>query len=235
MALSDVAVRAAKPGKKAIKLSDGSGMYIEIAPAGQKWWRLKYRFGGKEKRISLGVYPEVSLKTARDRRDVARKHLADGIDPSVVRKNERFAQVERCANSFEHAAREWFGKCSTTWVEDHKNRLLRLLERDVFPWIGARPIAEITSPELLSAIRRIEKRGALETARRALRTCSQIFRYSIATGRATNDPSAVLRGALPPIKNEHFAAVTEPKHLGALLQVMDGYKGTLVVRCTGDL
>jgi integrase len=235
MPLSDVAIKAAKPGKKAVKLSDGSGMYVEITPAGQKWWRLKYRFGGRERRISLGVYPEVSLKVARERRDAARKQLADGIDPSTARKAQRFAQVERCANSFDLVAREWFDKYSATWVEGHKKRVLSLLERDVFPWIGARPIAEITSPELLTTIRRIENRGAVETARRALRTCSQVFMYSIAIGRATNDPSSPLRGALTPVKNGHFAAVTEPKPLGTLLRVLDGYKGTLVVRCALQL
>jgi integrase len=132
----------------------------------------------------------------------------------------------RCANAFDPVAREWFDKYSKTWVKGHRNRVSRLLERDIFPWIGARPIAEITSPELLTTIRRIENRGALETACRALRTCSQIFRYSIATGRA----SGALRGALPPLKNGHSAAVTEPKTLGSLLRVLEGYEGTPDVR-----
>lgn len=231
MALTDTAIRNAKPGDKTIKLFDERGLYLEVSPAGGKWWRLKYRFDGKEKRLSLGVYPDVSLKDARERRDAARKLLADGTDPSENRKAQKSARADRAANSFEVVAREWYAKYSATWAKDHGNRILRRFERDIFPWIGGRPIAEITAPELLAVVRRIEDRGALETAHRALGNCGQVFRYAVATGRAERDPSGDLRGALPPVKGEHFAATTDPKRVGEILRALDGYQGTLTVRC----
>ena len=199
--------------------------------AGGKWWRLKYRFGGKEKRISLGVYPDVSLKQARRRRAQARQLLAREIDPSEHRKALKAARAERSANSFEAVAREWFTKHAPNWATSHAGRVLSRLERDIFPWIGSRPVASITAPELLTAVRRIEQRGALESAHRTLRICGQVFRYAVATGRAERDPSGDLRGALPPVKKKHFSALTEPKQVGPLLRVLDGYQGTLIVRC----
>ncbi len=231
MPLTDTAIRNAKPGEKTIKLFDERGLYLEVSPAGGKWWRLKYRFDGKEKRLSLGVYPDVSLKDARERRDAARKLLADGTDPSENRKAQKSARADRAANSFEVVAREWFAKYSATWAKDHGNRIIRRFERDIFPWIGGRPIAEVAAPELLTVVRRIEDRGALETAHRALGNCGQVFRYSVATGRAERDPSGDLRGALPPVKGEHFAATTDPKRVGEILRALDGYQGTLTVRC----
>jgi len=231
MPLTDTAVRNAKPGEKTIKLFDERGLYLEVSPAGGKWWRLKYRFDGKEKRLSLGVYPDVSLKDARERRDAARKLLADGTDPSENRKAQKSARADRVANSFEVVAREWYAKYSATWAKDHGNRIIRRFERDIFPWIGGRPIAEITAPELLAVVRRIEDRGALETAHRALGNCGRVFRYAVATGRAERDPSGDLRGALPPVKGEHFAATTDPKRVGEILRALDGYQGTLTVRC----
>ena len=231
MTLTDTAIRTAKPTEKARKLFDGGGLYLELSPAGGKWWRLKYRFEGKEKRLSLGVYPDVPLKAARDRRDDARKLLASGIDPSANRKATKAARVERDANSFEVVAREWFGKYSAAWAEHHADRILRRFERDVFPWIGGRPVAEITSPELLTVVRKIEARGALETAHRALGNCGQVFRYAVATGRTERNPTGDLRGALPPVKGEHFAAITDPKRTGELLRMIDGYQGTFPVNC----
>jgi integrase len=230
MPLTDTAVRNAKPYEKAIRLFDGRGLYLEVSPAGGKWWRLKYRFGGKEKRLSLGVYPDVSLKDARDRRDSARKLLADGVDPSENRKAQNSARADSAANSFEVVAREWFANYSATWAASHSNRIVRLFERDIFPWIGGRPIGDMTAPDLLTVVRRIESRGALETAYRALANCGQVFRYAIATGRATHDPSGDLRGALPPVKGQHFAATTDPKRVAEILRAMDGYEGTLTVR-----
>jgi integrase len=229
MPLTNTAIRNAKPGDKTIKLYDERGLYMEVSPSGGKWWRLKYRYNGKEKRLSLGVYPDVSLKDARDRRDDARKLLANEIDPSENRKAEKIAKGG--GNSFEVVAREWFAKYSSNWTTDHGGRIIRRLERDVFPWIGDKPIAKVTAPELLSVIHRIEKRGALETAHRALGNCGQVFRYSIATGRAERDPSGDLRGALPPAKGEHFAAITEPKQVAEILKAIDGYEGSLIVRC----
>ena len=235
MPLNDTAVRNAKPSTKAVKLFDERGLYLEVSPAGGKWWRLKYRIDGKEKRLSLGVYPDVSLKQARDRRDESRKLLADGIDPSDTRKAIKASRDKRDANSFEVVAREWFAKFSGTWDDKHGERTIRRFERDVFPWIGARPIGELTAPELLTVLRRIESRGALETAHRALSNSGQIFRYAVATGRAERDPTGDLRGALPPARAKHFAATTEPTKLAQILRDMEGYKGSFIVRCALDL
>lgn len=231
MALTDAAVKNAKPTDKPRKLADEKGLFLLLTPGGGKWWRLKYRMDGKEKLLSLGIYPDVGLKEARERRDEARKLLADGVDPSDNRKAAKSAKVERAANSFEVVAREWFAKYSTTWNENHGNRIIRRLERDIFPWIGGRPIAEVTAPELLATVQRIEKRGALETAHRAMQNCGQVFRYAIATSRAERDPSHDLRGALPPVKGTHFAAVTEPKKVAEVLRTIDGYQGTFTVAC----
>lgn len=178
MSLTDVVIRNAKPGGKPIRLFDGGGLYLEVSPNGGKWWRLKYRFAGKEKRLSLGVYPDVTLKDARDRRDASRKRLANGTDPSENRKTMKSAQADKAANSFEVVAREWFAKYSTTWAAQHSERIVRRFERDIFPWIGRRPVAEVAAPELLAVMRRIENRGALETAHRALGNCGQVFRYA---------------------------------------------------------
>jgi integrase len=231
MPLTDTAIRNAKLGEKPVRMFDGGGLYLEVSPTGGKWWRLKYRFAGKEKRLSLGVYPDVSLKDARERRDASRKLLADGTDPSENRKAMKSARADKAANSFEVVAREWFAKYSPTWAANHSDRIIRRFESDIFPWIGGRPIAEVTAPELLAVVRRIENRGALETAHRALGNCGQVFRYAVATGRAMRDPCGDLRGALPPVKGEHFAATTEPKRLAELLRAIDGYEGTLTVRC----
>lgn len=229
--LTDKAISNAKPGTKPTKLFDGRGLFLLITPAGGKWWRFKYRHEGKEKLLSLGVYPDVGLKDARDRCDAARKLLADGIDPSLNRKAQKSLRELQAANSFEMVAREWYEKHAPSWVASHGDRIIRRLERDIFPHIGKRPISEIAAPELLEVIRRIEARGALETAHRAMSNCGQVFRYAVATGRATRDPSGDLRGALPPVRGEHFAAVTEPEQVGAILRSLDEYQGTLTVSC----
>lgn len=231
MPLTDTAIRDAKPGEKPVKLADEKGLYLLIAPAGGKWWRLDYRFAGKRKTLSMGTYPEVGLKDARERRDEARKQLAQGIDPGENRKAIKAAQADRAANSFEVVAREWYTKQAPTWAGNHGDRVIRRLERDIFPWLGGRPIAEINAPELLGALRRIENRGAVETAHRALQNCGQIFRYAVATGRAERDPSGDLKGALPPVKGGHFAAVTDPKQVAELLRAIDDYQGTFTVQC----
>lgn len=230
MPLTDTAIRNASPGEKPVRLFDERGLYLEISPTGRKWWRLKYRFEGKEKRLSLGVYPDVKLKDARDRRDEARRLLADGVDPSSHRKAKKSARADRAANSFEVVAREWFAKNSPTWAPSHASKIIQRLEKDIFPWIGGRPIAEITAPELLTVLRRIELRGALDTVHRAHQNCGQVFRYGVATGRCERDPSGDLRGALAPAKHKNFAAITEPAAVGELLRAIDGFKGTLVVQ-----
>ena len=231
MPLTNVSVQNAKGAEKPVKLFDGGGLYLEVSPAGGKWWRLKYRINGKEKRLSLGVYPDIGLKDARERRDEYRKLLANGIDPSEQRKATKTASQDRASNSFELIAREWLVKYSNRWTEGHKHRILRRLECDIFPWLGQTPISEITAPKLLSTIRRIEQRGALESAHRILNSCGQIFRYAIATGRAERDPSSDLRGALPPVKETHLAAITDPQKASQLLKAIDGYQGTFIVHC----
>ncbi len=229
MPLTDSAIRNAKPKDKQYKLTDGSGLYLLITPKGGKWWRLDYRFNSKRKTLSMGVYPDVSLKTARDRRSTARKQLVDGIDPSEARKATKASQSG--ADSLEAVAREWWGKHEPNWSKTHSSRILLRLEKDVFPWIGSRTIGEITAPELLTVLRRIEDRGALETAHRIHQSCGQIFRYAVATGRAERDPSADLKGALPPTRQKHHASITDPLKIGELMRAIEGYEGGLVTRC----
>ncbi len=231
MPLTDTAIKNAKPCDKTARMFDGGGMYLEISPAGGKWWRLKYRYDSKEKRLSLGVYPDVSLKDARQRRDDARKLLADGIDPGENRKAVKATKTERAANSFEVIAREWFARKSPGWATSNADKIIKRLENDAFPWLGGRPIAEITPPELLKVLRRIEERGAVESAHRMRNYCGQIFRYAIATGRAERDASADLRGALPPPITQHRAAITDPKAAAELLRAMDSYQGSFVTKC----
>lgn len=229
--LTDVTIRQAKPREKPYKIPDERGLYLEVSPSGGKWWRFRYSFEGKDKRISLGTYPDVGLKKARERRDECRTMVADKIDPSEHRKAKKATKIENAANSFEVVAREWFIKFSSQWSESHGSKIIRRLERDVFPWIGNNPIADINAPMLLTVVSRIESRGAIETAHRALSNCGQVFRYAVATGRAVRDPSQDLRGALTPVKETHFAAVIEPKDVARLLRALDDYEGTLIVKC----
>lgn len=230
MPLTVAAIKNAKPGSKSRKMFDGLGLYLEVSPKGGKWWRLKYRYAGKEKRLSLGVYPEVSLGEARDRRDMARRLLAKEIDPSEYRQSNRESLRDAAANSFESVAREWFAVQEPNWAPSHSSKVIRRLENDVFPWIGTKPIDTITAPQLLKVIRRIESRGVLETAHRTLAHCGQVIRYAIATGRADRDVASDLRGALAPFKRRHFAAVTEPVAVGRLLRQIGAYEGSYVVR-----
>ena len=231
MPLTDVAIRRAAPRPKPYKLFDSDGLFLLVNPAGGKWWRLKYRFAGKEKLLSLGTYPEVALSDARKRRDAERRKLADKIDPAIARKAAKASWIENQANSFEVVAREWIETKSASWAESNKKKTTRRLEVDVFPWIGHKPISEITPPELLTALRRTESRGAIDTAHRVLQTCRQVFRFAIATGRADRNPAADLRDALQTAKGSHFSAVTEPKAVGVLLRALDGYMGSVIIRC----
>lgn len=231
MALTNTAILNAKPETKPRKLADEKGLFLLVHPNGSKYWRLKYRFGGREKMLALGVYPQVSLADARQRRDDARRLLANGADPGETKKAAKAAGAEKSANSFEVIAREWFAKHEKSLVASHAERILRRFEKDIFPWIGGKPIADLTAPELLAAVRRIESRGALESAHRALQSCGQVLRYAVATGRALRDVSADLRGALPPAKEKHLAAVTEPEKVAPLLRAFDGYSGHFVTKC----
>jgi integrase len=205
-------------------------MYLEIALAGGKWWRLKYRFAGKEKLLSLGVYPEVTLADARTKRDDARKLLSQGIDPSAQRRVMKASAVTSATNTLRAIAEEWLARFQDTWAPSHTRGVKGRLQHDVYPWIGSRPIAEITPPEVLAVLRRIEGRGRLETAHRVKTHLGMVFRFAIATGRAERDPTADLRGALPASQAKHMAAVTEPAKLADLLRIIWGYQeGTPVV------
>ena len=231
MPLTATAIRKTKPREKPRKLYDSRGLYLEIAPRGTKAWRFKYRFAGKEKRISMGIFPEVSLKLARERRDEARKLLARDIDPSAYRKAQKQSRRQWARNSFEAVATEWLAKHSPNWSKGHSKRLEREFRHDVYPYIGSKPVAELTARELLAVVRRVEERGHLPMAHSILQTCGRVLRYAVATGRAERDVSSDLRGALPPMRTKHYAAITDPKEVGPLLRLLDGYSGTLPVRC----
>jgi len=233
MPLTDTACKNAKPREdgKPLRLSDEKGMYLEVMPNGAKYWRLKYRFDGKEKRLALGVYPDTSLKDAREQREAARRQLAEDIDPGELRKVQKRSRTLNSANSFEAIAREWFTKYQPTWTPNHADKIISRLERDLFPWLGTRPIGEINAPELLTALQRIEKRGSVDTAHRAMQNCGQVFRYAIATGRAERNPAADLRGALAPVVKSSFPTITDPARIAELLRAIDGYAGSFVTQC----
>ncbi|MCA8104763.1 tyrosine-type recombinase/integrase [Burkholderia sp. AU36459] len=229
MPLTDVAVRAAKPREKSYKLADGQGMYLEVMPNGSKYWRLKYRIDGKEKRMALGVYPAVTLLAARKARDEIKDQLRAGLDPSHEKRRVKAQRSLDRANSFEPIAREWHEQKRGAWSERHADRIMKLLERELFPVLGARPIAEITAPELLAVIRKIEARDAIELAHKAIQATSQIFRYAIATGRAERDPAPDLRGALKTRTVVHMKRVSEAE-LPELMQKISAYDGDFQTR-----
>ncbi|OOG38181.1 integrase arm-type DNA-binding domain-containing protein [Rhodanobacter sp. C05] len=225
--LTPSAVANAKPQGKPYKLADERGMYLLVKPDGARWWRFDYRRPDTRKRntLSMGTFPDVSLRKARERRDEARKLLADGIDPGNKRKAETLAD----ADTFEAVAREWFAKFSPKWAASHADKVIRRLERDVFPWIGTKPMAKLEAPDVLAVLRRIESRNAVETAHRAHQNCGQVFRYAVATGRAKGDVTRDLRGSLTPWKAQHYASITEPGKVGDLLRAIDGFTGSYVV------
>lgn len=233
--LSDVAVRNAGPKEKPYKLADGRGLYLEVSPTGGRYWRLKYRFGGKEKRLALGVYPEVTLKAARRAALEARDLLAQGTDPGEVKRQEKVARKVGAANSFRAVAEEWVVKKRPHWSQSHIERLTWIFDATLFPYLGHRPIAEITPPELLAALRRTESRGALETANRAKQVAGQVFRYAVASGRAERDPSQDLKGALASPKVKHHPTITDPMEVGDLLRAIDGFTGTPTVKAALQL
>ncbi|MGA3280600.1 MAG: integrase arm-type DNA-binding domain-containing protein [Smithella sp.] len=228
--LSEVKVRTVKPQEKDFKLFDGGGLFLLVTKSGGKLWHFKYRFDKKEKKLALGAYPEISLIDARRRLDEARSQLAHGIDPGAIRKAQKQAKTES-TETFEIIAREWHDRFTPSWNSRHAKGLLKRLERDVFPYLGAMPIKEIKATELLKVLRRVESRGALESTHRIRAICGQVFRYAIATGRAERDPAADLRGALPTVQTINRAAITEPAKVGELLRAIDGYQGGFVVQC----
>ena len=229
MLLNALAVKQAMPKDKRYYLKDEKGLYLEIAPNNGKWWRLRYWIAKKEYRISLGTYPEVSLAEARKKRDELRVDIAKGINPAQKRKEDK-AQ-SRGDYHFENVARDWVKKFSHTWSTGHAELTLRRLELNIFPYLGKKPISKITAPELLGALQRIEKRGALEVARRVRGICSMIFRYAVASGIAERDPAADLRGALAPPPTKHFSSIVDPKAVGKLLRDMDNCQASFVVYC----
>lgn len=250
--LTDKAIRAAlkaataagKPGK----VTDGGGLYLETKPTGAGWWRLRYWIAGKENRLSLGTYPEVTLARARERRREAMRQIAEGIDPSQHRKAEREALADRVEaqrlaaaglplpGTFEHVAREWLTeKHEASVTPSHAARTKARLEQNVFPWLGSRPIGEIEPPVLLQCLRRVEARGAIETAHRVKDACGQVFRYGIVTGRCARNPAADLRDALKPVPTRHHAAIVDPAGTAKLLRDMMDYAGQPVTRAALQL
>ncbi|MFA6465287.1 MAG: integrase arm-type DNA-binding domain-containing protein [Desulfurivibrionaceae bacterium] len=226
--LSELAVKGAKPKDKAYKLRDGAGLFLVIEPSGKKWWKLRAVFAKKETSFSFGEYPAVTLSQARVERDKTNSQIANSIDPATVRKVAKATLSGE--GSFEAVAREWHARFLPKWSVVHATSIMARLVKDVFPYIGARPIGEITPPEMLAVLRRIESR-TLETAHRIKIVCGQICRYAVATGHATSDPVSALRGALPPVQPKHMAAPTDPKTVAPLLRMLAGYQGSFVVAC----
>jgi integrase len=222
--LTKAALRAAKPTRKPYKLSDGGGLYLLVNPNGALWWRLKYQFEGREKLLSLGVHPHISLQQARALRDDAKKAVANGVDPSAKRQAEKSST----ANTFEAVAREWLALQENKLAPATYAKAVWTLETLVYPYIGSRPIAKLGATDVLKVLRHIEGRGTHETAHRTRQRCSQVFRYAVQTERAAHDVTADLRGALAPVVSEHHAAITEPARIGELLRALDGYAGHLV-------
>jgi len=227
--LTDVKVKNAKPREKPHKLSDERGLYLLVTPAGGKWWRFDYRFAGRRKTLSLGTYPDVSLQKARKKREAAREQVAAGTDPSQVRKAEKLAQAS--AESFEAIALEWHARCSPNWSDKYATKVLARLKANVFPWVGKKAAMDIEPPELLAVLRRMESRGAVDTARRVRMHCGQVFRYAIATGRAQRDPAADLKGAIVPPRVIHFPTITDPRAVGRSWRAIDESSGHFATKC----
>jgi integrase len=235
--LSAAKVDKAKPQEKEVKMYDGGGLFLLITPSGGKLWYLKYRFGGKEKKLAFGAYPILSLDAARQRREETKKLLANGVDPGEMKKVLRSTSNDSASNTFEIVAREWHHKFSTAgkWSQSHAADILHRLEKDIFPPLGSRPISEIKPMEFLKTLERIASRGALDTAHRLRHHCGMIFRYAVVTERAERDIASDLRGALPAVKSGHHAAATTPKSLVPLLRAIDTYEGSYVVKCALQL
>ena len=226
MALTNLKTKQAKPKEKPYKLSDEKGLYLHVTTKGQKYWRMDYRYGGKRKTLALGVYPSVTLAMAREGRDLAKKQLNQDIDPAEVKRAKKVTKALSQDNSFKVIAKEWYEKEKPHWSDGHTKRVNRIITKDLVPILGTRIIGEITGPELLACLRKVESRGAVNTAHRVKQVAGMIFRYAVATGRAERDPSADLKEALATPAKTHFASVTEPKEVGKLLNMIEGYEGT---------
>lgn len=227
MSLSDLTISKAKPGPKPQRISDGGGLYLEISPSGGKLWRFKYRFpaGGLQKVLAIGTYPAITLQQARSERDAAKRQLAAGIDPNVVKKEKKQLEKERHAHTFEIVAREWMGKMKGRWVSMHMERTVSMMELHLFPHLGNRPVAEITSKELLFALNKLVEKGKSNRAIRALGKCTRVFRYAIASGYAQGNPAEALKGAIVPPKPRHFESVTDPITAAELMRAIHTFNG----------
>ena len=223
------------PGKKRERLTDAEGLYLEVSPAGSKRWFWKIYRDGKESRLALGSYPGVTLTAARRARAAAKLQKAEGTDPIQAKKVEKLKATNPAGDSFKVVALEWFDKQADQWSEAHATRAKRQLERDMFPWLGGRKLSDIEPVELLATLRKVEERGAVETANRGLDLARQVWRYGVATGRVSRDITGDLKGALSPYRGKHFAAITDPVRLGELLRAIKGYKGGPIVRAALQL
>lgn len=226
--LTAAGAKAAKPKEKQYKIADGKGLYVLVKPNGKKYWRMKYQFGGKEKSLAFGVYPEITLAEARDRRDDSRRLIRQDVDPMAERKEKKRVQVAS-ANTFEKVANEWFDIHMANKSESHKDRTRRILDKDLIPRLGNSPIDQIEPPELLAALRRVETRGAVATAHKALQSSNQIFKYSKAAGLIKYNPASDMVGALTPMDIKHCASITEPEKVGPLMLAIDRYPASLTV------
>jgi len=232
IALTDAAIKNAKPRPKAYKLSDGGGLYLEVSPTGGKLWRLKYRIHGKEKRLSIGIYPTIGLKEARARRDEAKKLLAQGIDPSAAKKEARkiaAALVRDESATFEAVASEWYSKKTVALSPGHQKKVLSRLENQLFPYIGKIPLSKLEPADILHAVRHAEERGLIETAHRLAQLAGQVCRYARLVGYAKYDVAAGLVEALPPYSRNHYAAITDPAEIGHLLRAIAAYPGDISI------
>ncbi|WP_237055362.1 tyrosine-type recombinase/integrase [Microbulbifer sediminum] len=230
MPLSDTKLRALKPRDRKYIEADEKGLAVEVTPTGAKRWVFRFRLHGKRPEMALGLYPDVTLKRARELRDEARRHVAEGVDPRDVRRAHKESALEANRNSFAAVSQEWFAARMAHLSKSSRDRANLALDRDLIPYLGKRPIAEIAPPEVLRCLRQIESRGTLETAHRVKRVASQVFRFAVATGKADRDPTTDLTGALTPTKKKHLAAITDPVGVGRLMVAIDGYQGTPVVR-----
>ncbi|SDZ03010.1 tyrosine-type recombinase/integrase [Nitrosomonas sp. Nm33] len=232
--LTDTAVRNAQSKDKPYKLTDSGGLYLLVKSVG-KYWRMNYRYAGKQKTLAIGVYPAITLSAARKKRDEARDLLIKDVDPALVKAVNKQVKKHALDNTFQTIALEWHTKQSATWAESTAANIKRCLEADIFPWLGNRPIKDINAPDLLAVLRKIESRGAHEKAQRAREYIGRVFRYAIQTGRAERDPGGDLKGALTPVKAKHHASITDPKAIGALLRSISGFIGSYTTKCALQL
>ena len=229
--LTNTAISNAKPKEKQFRLTDGDGLYLLVMPSGAKYWRLDYTLHDKRRTLAIGKFPAMKLRQARAEREKARDLITGGVDPVQYRKSAKSLDTKKAANNFESLSTEWFKMMVKTWTHGHSRTVKSRLRINILPWIGPRPITEITAPEILTVLRRIENKGAAETAHRCKIIISQVFRYAIATGAAERDPAADLRGALAPTRKKPMAAITDPGKAGELMRAIKGYKGDIITRC----